>query len=466
MNVIASIVCFYAAAFPQEGPWFANGIKVGEATQTTAIVWVRLTARPDADFSLLPILAEGLPSNGKSDVAMPVDVLPGMAGQVRLSYWIDDDVSARKVTEWAQVVSDTDFTFQFRLSQLKSGSRYRVHLAARRSPSDKTLETIEGTFRTAPRTEDSAPVRFIVTTCQAIRSIDSGKNGHIAYKQMLGYRPDFFVHTGDIVYYDKAPFAKSLAQARAKWNVMFAYGYQRNFHRSVGSYFMKDDHDTLKNDCWPGQRYGDLSFQQGLDVFREQVCMGEKTWRTIRWGRDVQIWMTENRDFRSPNREDDGPHKTILGKMQKEWLFSTVSASNATFKFVISPGPIVGPDKKGKKDNHANAAFATEGRELREFIASQENTYIICGDRHWQYCSQDPETAILELGCGPINDQHDFGGDPGMDEKTHRYFSAKGGFLVLSVDGKQAVAEWVNSNSVDPETGQPVVLHTETFQKQ
>jgi alkaline phosphatase D len=57
---------------------------------------------------------------------------------------------------------------------------------------------------------------------------------------------------------------------------MFAYGHNRNFHLNVTSYFMKDDHDTLKNDCWPGQTYGDLKWDEGLAIFREQVPMGEK----------------------------------------------------------------------------------------------------------------------------------------------------------------------------------------------
>ena len=32
------------------------------------------------------------------------------------------------------------------------------------------------------------------------------------------------------------------------------------FKREVSSYFIKDDHDTLKNDAWPGQTYGELTW--------------------------------------------------------------------------------------------------------------------------------------------------------------------------------------------------------------
>ena len=155
----------------------------------------------------------------------------------------------------------------------------------------------------------------------------------------------------------------------------------------------------------------------------------------------------------------DGPDKTILGAEQKKWLKESMQKSDATFKVLISPGPLVGPDKKGKNDNHSNPGFAHEGRELREFLSSIENAFVICGDRHWQYCSKDPQTGLLEMGCGPINDQHMFGGNSGMNSNYHRYFSAKGGFLGITIDGDKAIAEWYGAGR---ETSLPYrVLHSE-----
>jgi len=86
------------------------------------------------------------------------------------------------------------------------------------------------------------------------------------------------------------------------------------FHRQIPGYFMKDDHDTWMDDSWPGMKspfMGDFTFEQGQRVFLEQVPMGEKTYRTFRWGKDLQIWLVEGRDFRSPNDMPDGPGKTI-----------------------------------------------------------------------------------------------------------------------------------------------------------
>jgi len=444
----------FAAVLPalSASPYFANGVKVGEVDAHSALVWTRLTATDAADFGRLPIFTQGLAQRDRDEGEMPHDLLPGTPGEVRLTWWsAASSSSAKESTSWMAVSPERDFTHQFALNKLKSDTLYAYTVEGRGPSGETTAAAASGKFRTAPAADDAPPIRFIVTTCQAIRSVDSGADGHLAYRQMLSFEPHFFVHTGDILYYDKAPLAKSLPQARAKWNLMFAYRNNRHFHQNVTSYFMKDDHDTLMNDCWPGQTYGELTFAQGLEIFREQVPMGEKTYRTYRWGRDVQIWLTENRDFRSPNNRPDGPEKTILGEVQKNWLKKTLKESTATYKFVISPGPIVGPDKGGKNDNHSNPAFRHEGQELRDFLSSLPNTYVICGDRHWQYLSQDPRTGLMELGCGPINDEHRYGGNPGNDPAFHRFFSGKGGFLGITVEQGQATARWFGLDANSPE---------------
>ena len=161
--------------------------------------------------------------------------------------------------------------------------------------------------------------------------------------------------------------------------------------------------------------------------------MGDSTYRTRRWGRDLQVWLVEGRDFRSPNTTPDGPAKTIWGAEQKEWFFKTVRESDATFKVLVSPTPLVGPDRGNKNDNHANRGFTHEGRELREFISKQGNMYVCCGDRHWQYVSVDSETGVREYSCGPTSDKHAGGFSQKMRSPMHRYLKVRGGFLSVTV---------------------------------
>jgi alkaline phosphatase D len=178
-----------------------------------------------------------------------------------------------------------------------------------------------------------------------------------------------------------------------------------------------------------------LTFEQGLRIFREQVPMSERTYRTFRWGKTLQIWLVEGRDFRSPNDMPDGPQKTIWGAEQKQWLQRTLVESDADWKILVSPTPIVGPDRDNKHDNHSNPDFAYEGREFREWVKANvaDNFFNINGDRHWQYHSVHPETGLHEFSVGPASDSHATG-SPGEDKRFHRFHRMQGGFLQVNTE--------------------------------
>jgi alkaline phosphatase D len=205
-------------------------------------------------------------------------------------------------------------------------------------------------------------------------------------------------------------------------------------HNSVSSYFMKDDHDITKNDAYPGVDFRELTWEQGLEIFDEQFPIGELPYRTVRWGKDLQVWFMEGRNYRSPNDAPDGPEKTIWGAVQKQWFYDTVAESDATFKLVVSPTPIVGPDRlHNKADNHANAAFSHEGNEIRTFISEQPNMFVANGDRHWQYYSIDDETGVREFSVGPHSNKHAAGYSMEKRTSEHQFLRINGGFLVVEV---------------------------------
>jgi alkaline phosphatase D len=148
----------------------------------------------------------------------------------------------------------------------------------------------------------------------------------------------------------------------------------------------------------------------------------------------LQVWIVEGRVYRSPNNAPDGPDKTIWGKEQRDWLMQTILASDADFRVLVSPTPIVGPDRTNKGDNHSNKAFQWEGDFFRQWTADNQltNFFTCCGDRHWQYMSIDPKTKLREFSCGPASDQH-AGGSPGENPEIQPFHRVKGGFLSVSV---------------------------------
>ena len=223
--------------------------------------------------------------------------VPGVAGVVRVHYKPKGSQDY-DVTAWQTVDPKADFTRQFHLQNLLSGTQYLIEVEYG-ADKNQDLKTLSGTFRTAPTADTIAPVTFTVVTGQRYPDRDS-PDGFKIYGQMLKMDPDFFVHTGDILYYDS--LAKTPALANWHWQRIYGMRSLVDFHNNISSYFIKDDHDTLMNDSWPTMEtafMGEFTFEKGLEIFREQVPMGDKTYRTIRWGKDLQIWLVEGRDFRS-----------------------------------------------------------------------------------------------------------------------------------------------------------------------
>jgi alkaline phosphatase/alkaline phosphatase D len=133
----------------------------------------------------------------------------------------------------------------------------------------------------------------------------------------------------------------------------------------------------------------------------------------------------------------DGPDKSIWGKEQKAWLQQTLLASNAVFKILISPTPIIGPDRDNKIDNHVNTrGFKTEGRAFLNWAGSNlTNFYIVCGDRHWQYHSID-ESGVQEFSAGAVSDVHGAVNQPHWGKDRQPFFrDAAGGFLQVRLVG-------------------------------
>lgn len=442
-----------------DGPYLATGIKIGEVTQTEAIIWVRLTKKaerigndapmPDVKYQD-PESGELIERRGRQNMTPVVTypegydiktiqgAAPGAEGKVRISYKMSKEQEWQQL-DWRQVKSQSDFTLQVKLTKLMPGENYEVLVEASPVKGKKVSASLDGRFKTAPADNVEAEINFIVTTGTSYGDVDSD-NGYKIYPSSLRLDPEFFVHTGDIVYYDG--MGKTAGLARWHWDRMYSYPNNINYHRQVASYFIKDDHDTWMNDCWPGREtkfMGEFTYMQGTQIFLEEVPMGSKTYRTVRWGKDLQIWLVEGRDYRSPNPMPDGPDKTIWGAEQMEWFKSTVVASDASYKVLISPTPVVGPDRPRKNDNHSNEGFKYEGDQLRNFISEQKNMVVVCGDRHWQYISKDAETGVLEFSCGPGSHDHAGGWKQEDVLPEHIYLNVVGGFLegkVSRVDGR------------------------------
>jgi alkaline phosphatase/alkaline phosphatase D len=332
-------------------------------------------------------------------------------------------------------------------------------------------------FKTLPGGETDTPVRFIVGSCMNYNKFMHGKRGKASgpltateedkrlgfpsVESMQKLRPDFFVGTGDIVYYDNPlRVAKTVPQLRQCWHEQFRFPRLIEFFRHVPAYWSKDDHDFRFNESDNTTDALPLP-KTGIDMFREQLPLvvtgGDKpSYRTHRVSKDLQIWLTEGRDYRSPNAMPDGPEKSLWGAEQREWLKTTLKASDAKWKILISPTPMVGPDDLKKIDNHADlSGFRHEADAFFAWLKEKniENLTLVCGDRHWQYHSIHP-SGIHEFACGALNDENarmgvapgaKNGSDPqALIKQEYTSATPQGGFLQITA-GDELVFEHFDS---------------------
>jgi alkaline phosphatase D len=475
MAILANMIHLSCAIYAEStsGPYFASGAMVGEVTQDSAIIWTRLTAEEERNWDGLvpaPLMSPTRVVSISPDI--PVweweGSVRGVSGEVRVAISeLPEFGDSAMRTEWITVDSDTDYTHKFMIDELDGGTRYYYIVEGRLSHDGPINRSAVGTFGTAPNPAEWEDVWFSVIDCQLYYQRDD-LEGFKVYESMarlspifLDY-PDFMVRTGDNVYYDRDnPRGRTLELCRLHWQRMYSLPMLQEFLRQVPSYWQKDDHDAYFDDSHPALEapwIAPLTYSDGARLFREQTPVGESLYRTVRWGKGLQVWFTESRDFRSPETDPDTPEKTIWGQEQKEWLKRTLLESDAPFKIIISPTAIVGPDNPDQADNHANPAYEREGNEFRQWAYENgltENLFIIAGDRHWQYVSTDPKSGLREYVGGPASDKMVLNG-PGYKPNYHSFYRLGGGFITVNFN-KGTKKVLANPQRVVVEDGAPIL---------
>jgi len=415
--------------------------------------------------------------------------VPGAPGVARFELATSNDFSDVIESPWLEATAARDFIVKIRMDGLSPGTRhyYRLRYGPREN---HTQLGPTRSFSTLPGAEGTAAVNFVVVTGMNYApfhgdgprsgSLEDKAQGYPALDAILARQPAFFVATGDSVYYDVPfeEFRRTQPFMRKKWHEQLVQPRFIKLFSEVPTYWEKDDHDyryndsdnTITTDPEPSPELGATTFLEQVPV-ADPADPAPVTYRTHRVSRDLQIWLTEGRDYRSPNMAPPGPDKTLWGVEQLTWLQRTLLESDATFKVLISPTPMIGPDDANqagrqaeghdpfKRDNHSNPQGFQFERDLffdwleeNNFLNS--NFYIVTGDRHWQYHSIHPR-GFEEFSSGALVDANSrlgrLPGDPDSNDPNalieQPFSSAEptGGFLEVTVtpdDTPTAVFRW------------------------
>jgi len=132
------------------------------------------------------------------------------------------------------------------------------------------------------------------------------------------------------------------------------------------SYVMKGDALQLFRRYWANPSYG-LPDVPGI-------------FGRARWG-DVDIFLLDDRWYRSANGALDGPGKTMFGAQQLEWLRNALIYSKAPIKLVVNGSQMWNKVNRFEGWNH----FATEQRAFADWLLAQkiDGVIFLSGDRHF-----------------------------------------------------------------------------------
>lgn len=298
--------------------------------------------------------------------------------RVRAEAWREDDPTRRVQWRSAMVQPATPPaapTAHLRLTGLPPATaiRYRVLTGDGREA--------EGRLQTAPLPEEAAAVRLLVAGDLGGQGWCRPPEGYTVFETMRALRPDLALFSGDMIYADdscpaEAPDGRPNVQLPAEHPVdvrtldwtdpgALRAGLDRwwAYHRADPSLqaFLEevpvlvgwDDHELINDvgprEVLPAGAAPRPGWTAGVELARRALldwnpidpqARPGPIHRRLRWGRHLEVFLLDNRSFRSPNDQPDGPDKTMLGLAQREWLLAGLRESRATWRVVASSVPL------------------------------------------------------------------------------------------------------------------------------
>jgi alkaline phosphatase D len=347
--------------------------------------------------------------------------------------------------------ADHDFAGQLLLARLKPGTTYRYRAwISGGPPGTKHGPVARGAFRTAPGPDTTEPIRL------AFGGDVSGQNvcrdvvdGIPIAATIDRWNPDVFIGLGDMIYaddvclgvgrYGNAQVPRAAAQATDLPGFWAHYRYNREdpaLRALLGSASyvgVWDDHEVL-NDFGPSSDtratppydptvhllpIGRQAFENYTPITRDPSDP-HRLYRSLRYGRHLELFVLDTRQYRDPNVAPDDPTdpKTMLGAEQLVWLTSSLAASTATWKVVVSSVPMsipTGFPPTNGRDGWANFDQDTGyENELRAILRAAQAAGVdelvwLTTDVHFaeafRYApfADDPDFVVHEIATGPMN---------------------------------------------------------------
>jgi alkaline phosphatase D len=349
LAVLAAVATLVVAAVSAGAatPGFRYGVAAGQITATSAVIWTRAPAPGRVRYAAFPASSPVTTARFRS-------VLAPKGGDQTTSVGVDG---------------------------LRPGTRYRYvfEQGSVRSPM--------GTFETAPPPAANATIRFAISGDADASAGANGKPGFNrfeVYGRMATEANDFNVNLGDTIYSDSeiggSPVARTVEEKWAKYKLGRELPALRKLRSSAGLYSHWDDHEFVNDFSLPEN--GQEIYDAGVKAFMDYAPVTEGPrglglYKSVRWGKNVQLFFLDERSFRSAKAADicngdlaptapqavrdafaalapglrnpvsplctatlNDPTRTMLGATQYAAFTKAIKASTARWKVIVNEVPI------------------------------------------------------------------------------------------------------------------------------
>ncbi len=345
------------ASAPAQVTGFTSGVTAGEVTDHSAIVW------------------------GRTDT--PAYVVAQVAKDARFTNLV------RQRTLHAG--RDTNNTVQTLFDGFAPNTTYHYRFCY----PGRVKCSVAGKFKTAPRPTTDKTIRFAYsgdeTAVAAPGQTQPYWGDFKAFAAMAAENNDFNIDFGDTIYSDPevpgAATASTVAQKWAYYRKKLSVANMQKVRAATGLYNHWDDHEFINDFSIPedGRALYDRSVKAFRDYEPVTYSNANGIYRTVRWGKNLQVFFLDERSFRSAkasangvcNNPDTGspdlaptapqstrnffaavvpslsqpvsqacknkinsPNRTFLGSRQLNRFLDDVKHSTAKWKVVMNEDPI------------------------------------------------------------------------------------------------------------------------------
>jgi alkaline phosphatase D len=306
--------------------------------------------------------------------------------RVKFVYYPEGNPSAKYQTEETVTEKQTAYTAKLTAENLEPGKVYQYELFINGQPVKLSYPLKFQTRKLWQWREDPPDFNFVTGSCTYVNDPPYDRPGkpygenYEIFTTIYKQQPDMMLWLGDNTYLRETDWY-------SRSGILYRHTHTRSLAElqpllgSVHHYAIWDDHDY-------GPDNSDRSFRQkkdALEAFKlfwgnpaSGVNNQPGTTTMFQWA-DVDFFLLDNRYYHSPNNRASGK-RTLLGEEQVSWLIDALTASEASFKFIVVGGQFLNPVTYGENFS----TFPEERSKILRLISRENISGIIflTGDRH------------------------------------------------------------------------------------